>query len=387
MPAGGVPHLEAVEPSADLLHALGWYAREIIGAERLFRHVTVKRRRNLARPVKRRKSAFRDPLICYDFLAMAWLGATRLSYIEPFLQGRRELAIALGLPRFCDHTTAHNFLNAFHVSHLRQLDDANERLLREHGSALTQRAPVLDVDVAQRVVRRPGHRHNLLYRWAVAFCAGEALAQELRVECADWDSLVADVLLRARALLRAKPRLVRLTAACASPGLLRALARQRIHFLTTVSWQSALAQHPPPRGPRNWTHLDDASRILDLGAAVSVHDPRRWDRAILVERPARAPGLPVSRSAILTSLLHEPAPALVRLACSMCQLQPFLGQPRWPLGEGKLPSSGLRGNAAYLRLAAIAMNILRLFARHLGGDWTPGRVQARLRAISSEDGG
>ena len=372
------------EPSLDLLHALGWYAREVVGLERLFRHVTVKRRRNLARPVKRRKSAFRDPMICCDLLAMAWLGATRLSHVETHLQHRRDLAQALGLPRFCDHTTAHNFLNAFHVAHLRQLDAVNERLLREHGSALTQRAPILDVDSAERVVRRAGRQHDRVYRWAVAFCAGEALAQDLRVQCADGSALVADLVSRACRLLSGKPRLVRLSAACASHEVFRALARQRLPFLATVPWAQALADRPGERGPRRWAVLPDASRVLDLGAALSVPGTTRWARTVLVERPAPAPGLRRERWAIVTSLLREPASALLRLAASMCRLRPFYGHRLWPLGDGKLPSSGPRGNAAWLRLATIAMNTLRLFARQLGGEWTPSRLHARLRLIPWE---
>lgn len=370
------------EPSAELLHALGWYAREVIGTQRLFSRVTVKRRRNLARPIKRRKSAFRDPLICQDFLAMAWLGVTRLSDIDPFLRNRAELARAFGLPRFCDHTTAHNFLNAFHVTHLRQLDNANTRLLLEHGAALTERAPVLDIDVAQRLVRRPGRRTNLLYRWAVAFCAGEAIAQELRTQCPDWDCLVADLLSRALPLLRAKPRLVRLASECASPTMLRSLARQRIPFVTTLSWHMAIARHPPARGARSWVTLQDASRIMDLGSGASPDSPRCWERLILVERPAPSPGLRPARFAILTSMLHEPAPAVVRLAASMCQIKPFFGTAHWPFGERKLPSSSLRGNAAALRLATIAANILRLFVRQLGNEWTPQRARVHLRAIA-----
>ncbi len=371
----------AVQPSPDTLGTLAWYAREVIGIEGLLRRVSVKRRRNLARPVKRRKSAFRDPVLCYDFLAMAWLGATRLSQIESFLEGRGDLARALGLPRFCDHTTAHNFLNAFHVTHLRQLDAVNERLLREHGSALAQRAPILDLDAAERRVRRAGRRRGRTYRWAVAFCAGEALAQDLRLDGTNASALVVDLLGRARQPLRAKPRLVRLTNACASHEVFRALARQRLPFLATRTWAAALADRPDARAGQRWAALPDATRVLDLCSALSVPGSRQWLRTLLVECPAPAPGLRRERCAIVTSLLREPMPVLVRLAASMSRIRPFFGHSRWPLGDGKLPSGEPRGNAAFLRLATIAMNVLRLFARQLGEGWTPARLHARLRAI------
>ncbi|HUT36943.1 MAG TPA: hypothetical protein VNE39_25900 [Planctomycetota bacterium] len=368
----------AAAHSPELLAALGWYAREVIGIERLFREVTVKRRRNPARPVRRRRSAFRDPMICYDFLAMAWLGATRLSQIEPHLRHRDDCAAALGLPRFCDHTTAHNFLNAFHVAHLRQLDAVNARLLREHGSALTQRAPILDLELAERLVRRPGRR-NRLHHWAVAFCAGEAVAQELSLRSTPPHALVAETVARARLALDRKPHLVRLAGLAASDELLPALWRLRLPFLTTVPWSWALAHHPRPARTPDWAPLDDASRVLDLGAAAPPRAPRRRLRALLVERPASAPGAGRQRLAILTSLADDAAPILVRLAASMTRLRTFFGHASWPLRDGKPPSSDPRGNAAYLRLAAIAMNILRLFARQLGADVTPARLHALLR--------
>ncbi|MBM4034552.1 MAG: hypothetical protein FJ291_22640 [Planctomycetes bacterium] len=374
------------ELALDLLHGLGWYAREVLRLERLFYHVTVKRRRNLAHPIKRRKSAFRDPMVCCDLVAMAWLGATRLSQIEPHLRRRPELARAFGLPRFCDHTTAHNFINAFHVAHLRQLDAANARLLREHGSALAQRAPILDLDLAERLVRRPGRRHDQGYHWAVAFCAGEAIAQELRADTTDVAALVADTLAAARRLLRAKPALVRLSGSCASNEVLRALARQRFHFVGIVPWAWAATQRSAAPAPRRWTELGAGSRALDLGGSLAALGTRHWLRAILVERPAPAPGLRRERLAIATSLLREPVGAVVRLAASMCRIRAFYGHPRWPLGDGKLPSSGPRGNAAWLRLATIAMNALRLFARHLGGEWTPSRLHASLRVIPWDTG-
>lgn len=369
----------AAGPALDLLHALGWYAREVLGLEHLFNAVTVKRRRNLARPIRRRRSAFRDPMICYDLLAMAWLGATRLSQIEPHLQPRRDLARALGLPRFCDHTTAHNFLNAFHVTHLRQLDAVNERLLREHGSALHERAPILDVEVAERLLRRPG-RHNRLHHWAVAFCAGEALAQEFSLRATQPHLIVGDLVARARRTLARKPRLVRIAGVPPSDEVFAPLLRMRLPFLTTTPWSWALAHHPRPAGSR-WVQLDDIARVLDLGASACPRAPQRWLRAFLVERAAAAPGLGRQRVAILTSLLEEAPPVLVRLAASMCRCKTFFGHGRWPLRDGKLPSSEARGNAAWLRLVTIAMNALRLFARHLGGDWSPARLHAALRVV------
>jgi len=375
-------------PSIELVHALAWYATEVLRLPRLFGPVTVKRRRNLAQPVKRRKSAFRDPMICLDFLAMAWLGVTRLSQIETHLRPREDLARIFGLRRFCDHTTAHNFLNAFHKTHLGQLDEVNARLLREHGHALTDRAPILDLDLVSRPVRHVGRRRRAeRLRWAVAFCAGEAVAQAVAREPAPSRAvpprIVLDALDAACARLAGKPRLVRLAGSCASADLLRALARRRLPFLTAVTWAWALAQRAGPGEGRQWASPDPEHRVLDLGVAPLEGGSRSGLRTILVERASAAPGQPRERLAVVTSMLDGSAATIVRLSASQAAIRAFFGHPRWPLGDGKMPSGDLRGNEAYLRLAAIAMNVLRLFSRHLGEEWGLARVRRGLRLILS----
>jgi hypothetical protein len=358
----------------DALHGLAWYAREALQLERLFGAVTVKRRRNTASPVTRRKSAFRDRKICMDFLAMAWLGATRLSQIKPYLEPRPELARAFGLRRFCDHTTAHNFLNACHKTHVAQLDRVNERLLREHGVALAARAPILDIGTAQRRVRHAGRRPDTLYRWGVAFSAGEAFTQLLDADGSDWPTLARRLFRLARERLDHKPALVRLPGTCASQRLFRAIRRERVDFLIRVSWSWARAHLSNSRADVDWQN------VPGLGSVCDVSDGAHF-RTVFVQQAPDAPGMDPPRFAMVTSLRETPAAALVPLSASQTAIRPFFGHPRWPLGDGKMPSSGPRGNAAYLLLATIATNVLELFSRQLGEGWNPSRLRHELRAV------
>lgn len=366
-------------PSEELVHELAWFARDVVRIERYFSRVTVKRRRNLAQPIRRRRSAFRDPLICLDFLAMAWLGATRLSQIASHLRGRADLAEVFGLPRFCDHTTAHNFLTGCHRTHVRQLAAANRRLLCDHGAALHAQAPILDLDMARRSVRRTGGRRDLVYQWAVAWCAGEGVEQSLEPCDADAADLLVRTVDRARAALDVEPRLVRLTAPCVSVERLRALERAGLPFVARTTWPWALAHRPEGHRRPEWRRIGLSLRALDLGVAAAA---RRLElRTILVERPAPTPGQRRQRIAIVTSLVDEDAAALVRLSSTMTAMRAFFGHPRWPLGDGKMPSADPRGNAAYLWLGTIATNVLRLFARHLGHGESLASVRAGLRVI------
>jgi len=331
-----------LSPSEDLVGELAWFTRDVLRLERCFSRVTVKRRRNLERPVRRRRSAFRDPMICIDFLLMAWLGATRLSHIASHLRGRPGLAQAFGLPRFCD---------------------------------------------PRRSVGRTGRRRDLAYRWAVAWCAGEGVEQSLEPCDADAADLVARTVDRACAALGGKPRLVRLTGPCVSIQRLRAMQRSGLPFVARATWPWALAHRSEEHPSLEWRRLGRGLRALDLGVAPATTAARLELRTVLVERPAPAPGLQRERLAVVSSLADEDAAALVRLSSSMTSLRGFFGHPRWPLGDGKLPSGDPRGNAAYLWLATIAMNVLVLFKRHLGEGESLAQIRADLRLIPGQRGG
>ena len=57
-----------------------------------------------------------------------------------------ELAKLLGLPRFFDQSTAHQYLNRFSKWHVQQLDRINHQLLLHHGYCATQPIVIVDVD-------------------------------------------------------------------------------------------------------------------------------------------------------------------------------------------------------------------------------------------------
>ena len=366
---------------APLPQALSWFIREVLRLPTLLNTVTVKRRRNAARPVRRRRSAFRDPMMCLDFLAMAWAGATRLSHIARHLAPRDDLARVFGLPRFADHTTTHNFLNAFHVTHLRQLDRVNDQLLHRQGLGAKERPACLDLDLARRPVRKRAGGIRTTYLWATAFADRLCVAQRLDEDLDNPVATLLDVLARARAIWRKRPRLIRLTAPCVAEPLLRALLRQKMNFLATTTWAWALARtHSPVEGV-SWQVLGPETRTRDLGLVTVGPAGRPNARIVLVEEPSIVPGAPPDRFALVTSLLDADLATLEVLANRATTLRAFFGHPTWPLRDGKPPSSRHRGMAAYLRLATIAMNVLVLFARELGPPWTPGSVHRALRVV------
>jgi len=364
-----------------LLHSLAWFTQEVLGLETLLNQVTVKRRRNLARPVRRRRSAFRDPAMCLDFLVMVWLGATRLSHITQYLSRRNDLARIFGLPRFADHTTAHNFLNNFHATHLRQLDRVNLELLRRSGSLRKRRPACLDLDMATRRVRRRAGGIARIYTWATAFADHLCVSQLLEDKTTESRNLLLHLLDQTRALWQGRPRLVRLSPPCVSESLLRALLRHRFRFLARTSWSWALSHAQNRLEDAEWLVLNPDTRARDLGPTTLGPATRHNARIILLERCSIVPGAPPDRSALVTSLLDADLSTLSVLAAHATTPRSFFGHPTWPLRDGKPPSTRPRGFAAYLRLATIGMNTLALFAQSLGPPWTPARLHRALRII------
>lgn len=361
--------------------SLAWFIHDVLRLLPLLNQVTVKRRRRAGRRVRRRRSAFRDPVMCLDFLAMAWLGATRLSQVARQLSARADLARVFGLPRFADHTTAHNVLNAFRASHLAQLDRVNDELLRRHGPLRHDRPAALDLDAAPRPVRRRGGGRSRTYLWVVAFAGGLAVAQRLDENVTDPSGPLLELLGDARARWPGRPRLVRLTHCCVSERLLRALLRQRLHFAASTSWAWTLSRLTRPPEAVPWLNLGPDERVRDLGPWTLGPARRPNVRGVLVERASLVPGAPPHRAAIVTSLLDGDPAALAALASAATTMRSFFGHPSWPLRDGKPPSSRSRGMAAYLRLATLAMNVLELFARELGPPWTRPRLHRALRVI------
>jgi hypothetical protein len=357
------------------LSALAWYVRRIARLEPLFASVTVKRKRNPARPVRRRRSAFRDPKICVNFLLLSWLGVRRLSQISRKLTGRDDVAKLFGLRRFCDHTTAHTFLNGFHRTHLAQLDRANATLLERCGIAPGSSTPIVDIDAARRPVRHVSPPRRGEYRWVMAFCAGEAVAQQLEYGPVSWQTLVTAALGAARDCLAHKPYLVRMTGMVLSRELLTHLARGRQRFLATTSWEWALGQRDRVAAQIPWIPVSGRTRVCDLGPD---RDGFGAVRTVLVKRSVEESDERPEQAAIVTSLLDAPVHALLPLAESRTSLSEFFGHPTWPLRDGKPPSSDPRGLAAYCRLATIATNVLVLFARHLGNSDVDGLRAALL---------
>jgi len=360
---------------------LTWFASDALGLRSLLSAVTVKRRRNPARPVRRRRSAFRDPAMCLDFLAMAWVGVTRLSQIARYLDQRGDVARLFGLPRFADHTTAHNFLNAFHLTHLRQLDRVNAEVLRRSGVLASQRPACLDLDIATRPVRRRTGGTARTYLWLAAFCGRLCVAQRLEENQSDPREALLALLTEARAQWEGRPRVVRLSPRCVSEPVLRALLRQRFNFLARTSWGWALAHSETPPEAAPWRVLSEETRVRDLGPATIGPASRPNARVVLVEQPSVVPGAPADRSALVTSLLEAAPASLVLLAAQGTTIRSFFSHPSWPLRDGKPPSSRPRGMAAYLGLCTLAMNVLTLFARELGPPWTPRRVHRALRVV------
>jgi len=66
------------------------------------------------------------------------LGVERFRKINDVLSTETKIAELVGLPEFFDQSTVHRFLNEFNKWHLKQLEDASDKLIHDFGESLKQ---------------------------------------------------------------------------------------------------------------------------------------------------------------------------------------------------------------------------------------------------------
>ncbi|HAV42772.1 TPA: hypothetical protein DCX15_01975 [bacterium] len=173
-----------------LFPLLAWFLMDFISLPDYFKKLTVKKKRNRKNPIKRRKPKFDVSQMCIGIVAVILLGIERFRRINKVLSTETKIAELIGLPEFFDQCTVHRFLNEFQKWHLKQLEEASNRLIHTFGESPRQDVLVVDIDSTthslesrKREKARVGYnkknRGKPCYQWSVAFVRGEVVAQRL----------------------------------------------------------------------------------------------------------------------------------------------------------------------------------------------------------------
>jgi len=173
-----------------LFPLLAWFLMDYLLLPQYFKGLTVKKKRNRKKPIKRRKPKFDISQMCMGIITAILLGVERFRRINDVLSTETKIAELVGLPEFFDQSTVHRFLNEFNKWHLKQLEDASDKLIDDFGESPRQDILVLDIDSTTHslesrkrekavVGRNKKNRGKPCYQWSVAFVRGEVVSQKL----------------------------------------------------------------------------------------------------------------------------------------------------------------------------------------------------------------
>ena len=362
-----------------LFALLTWFLVDILHLEERFKIVTVKRRRNRVKPIKRRRCPFPDEKLCLSIIATILLGIKRFENVNVLLHNEIELPKLLGLPRFFEATTARNFINQFTLWHLRQLDRINTQLLTDFGESACQDFPVLDIDSTTHSLESrkregavPGfNRKNKgkpCYQWSVGFIRGEAISQNLmfgnQKPTIDFKDLVRDVVRK----LGTPNIVVRADTAYLSGSNLNFVIENGLQFIVGAPYKWIASNNSIDES--SWTQYDDETRIMDLGQAKVVSKCPCPLRVILIEKeqePIKIRGRKRRiRYGIVSNIgFFTDAASFYEFYKERQTIENFFKESKNPFNAGKLPSQKFKGNQAYLYLVIIAYNCFSIFKKSI----------------------
>jgi len=363
-----------------LFPLFAWYVVDYVQLLRRLKPLTVKRKRNNRRPVKRRTPQFTEAQLGIGVICIILLGIKRLRKINRLLKTETQIANLIGLKRFFDQATAHRFLNEFQLWHLRQLESISDELSRDFGEAFRQDILVLDIDSTTHSVESRKREKAVVgynkknpgkpcYQWSVGFIRGEAVANKLYAGNTTCKNHLKDTLNLVTQKISQPVSIVRLDGGYLSAELLY-IADKNLSVVMGARYDWVMAQKPEI-DPDKWMSYDEKTMIYDLGMARVTSTVEREYRIILVikeQEPFKGDRRRRARKvqyAIVENLpFRLDAFALYQFYCQRQTIENFFKESRGPFNSGKMPSEKFRGCEVYLHFVLIAYNLFVWFKKN-----------------------
>lgn len=358
-----------------------WYLLDVLKLRQRFEQtVTVNKKRNHNRKRKAKQREFSDADMCLGLMVLPILGIERIAQITERLSTETELAKLLGLPRFFDQSTGHEYLNGFGKWHVRQLDTINHQLLLGHGSCSTQPIIVVDIDSQTHTLesrQREGavvgynrkKRGKPCYQWNVAFVCQEAVAQRLMAGNTHCRSVVLELLTEVVHKLKPQLMIIRLDGGYLSGDVLNALVDQELQLCISCRYDWIISQGVCV-DESNWQAIDDDTRLYDVGKTFVVSTCSHRFRVVLVEKKQHPfPGSKSKREFFRYGICERlafnlSAKGVYDFYHSRQTIEQFFKESTGPFSAGKMPSQKFRGNEADLQLVTIAENCMLWFKKN-----------------------
>jgi len=363
-----------------LFALLAWFIIDILGLHRRFNIVSVKKKRNNAKRIKRRKSRFSASKICVAIVSIILLGIKRFRKINNILHDEKEIAKLIGLEKFFDQSTVHIFLNEFQLWHIHQLDQINTQLLVDFGDSGHQDFPILDVDTCthslesrKRQKAIPGYnkknRGKPCYQWFVGFIREEVVDQKLNPgnehhSSKDFQEMVFNV----QRKFGYKGLIIRADSAHLSAENLNFVVEYGHQIIVACDYDYIAANNHIDEN--QWFTYDGKTRLLDLGEATVVAKCEHKFRVILVEKEQEQIKIrkrkKYYRYAIISNIFSlKEASTQYEFYHERQTLENFFKESQNPFNAGKMPSQLFRANQAYLLFVVIAYNSFTIFKKNI----------------------
>lgn len=383
------PHIEdiIIEFEGDkyskygLFPLVAWYLLDILMLPEYFTGVSVKRKRNRAKPIKRRKPKYDTNQMCIGIIAIILLGVVKFRKINDVLSTEEKIAQLVGLPKFFDQSTVHLFLNEFQKWHVTQLDKVNHRLILNYGESARQDILVLDIDSTTHSLEsrkrekavtgfNKKNRGKPCYQWTVAFVRGEAISQKLNAGNTHCKVSFKEMVLSAKAKLSREISIIRVDGGYLSGKNLEFVVTENLQIVTTAPYKWILSQGVK-LDPDKWEPYNEDTKLYDLGLAKVISTTDNKFRVVLVvtkQDPFSKKmknKKKIHRYAIIENLaIRLEANALYEFYHERQTIENFFKESKEGFGSGKMPSQSFRANEAYLQFVAIACNCFHWFKKN-----------------------
>jgi hypothetical protein len=361
-----------------LFPLFAWYLMEVIELKKFYQKLSVKRKRNHAAPIRRRKPKYSAADMCLGLIVANILGVSRLWNFKEVLATETALAHLLGLPGFFEQSTGHLFLDGFRAWHVKQLAAAAAQLLLAFGESPQQDVLVVDIDstthsLESRQRQKAVVGYNKIkpgkpcYQWSVAFVRGEVVAQKLMAGDTTCKAPFQALLTQVQDILRKTIAIVRLDGGYFSSENLEFTKAAGMQIITTERYDWIMAQKPEIK-PEGWIAYDEKTRLYDLGMMKVIGSTELQFRAVLVETeqvPFKRKKAKLVRYAIIENLAFRlDARAVYQFYHGRQTIENYFKEAKNPFAAGKLPSGKFQANEAYLHLVATAGNLYVWFKKN-----------------------
>lgn len=363
-----------------LFPLFAWYLMDVVKLPEYFEQVTVNKKRNPNRTRKPKERTFSDANMCMGLASLPILGIGRIRQINERLSTETELAKLLGLPRWFEQSTAHDYLNRFSKWHVAQLDKINHQLLLRYGACHQQPAVIVDIDAQTHTLESRQRKKAVVgfnrkkpgkpcYQWNVAFVCQEAVSQRLMAGNSHCRDSLLFLLDDVAEKLATKLMIVRLDGGYLSGDVLDALRQRQLQICMACRYDWILANGVSLKESQ-WTQVDEITRFYDVGQTKVVSTCSNPFRVVLVEKlqtpfPSSRSKKRLLRYAILENLAFSLEPlGVYNFYHGRKTIEQFFKESTGPFQAGKMPSQKFRANEAYLQLVTIAENCCLWFKKN-----------------------